>query len=96
MKAIKRMAHRLFRYSGFDFLRYDPQNFACLRRAKILGTRNINLVMDIGADEGNYPVKLWECGYGGASFRSSLLNTPFQFFACVRPRTLYGVVRIWL
>jgi len=65
VKTIKRIAHRLFQYSGFDFLRYNPQNFACLRRAKMLQAQNIDLVLDIGSNEGTYPLKLRECEYKG-------------------------------
>lgn len=56
MSFFKKLAHQLFRKFGYDFLRYTPNNFVSLRRAKILRDRNIDLVLDIGANEGGYPL----------------------------------------
>jgi len=65
MKYLKNMAHRLFRISGYDFLRYNSDNFVSIRRAKILNSQGIDLLLDIGADEGTYPPTLRETGYHG-------------------------------
>lgn len=63
MKTVKRLAHCLFRVCGYDLLRYTPDNFVSLRRAKILHSQNIDLVLDVGASEGTYPLHLRQCGY---------------------------------
>lgn len=65
MKFFKYLAHRFFRMCGFDFLRYTPNNFAWLRRAKILLAQKVDVVLDVGANEGTYPIELRENGYHG-------------------------------
>lgn len=63
IKTLKYLAHCLFRTCGYDFLRYTPDNFVSLRRAKMLRTQNVDLVLDVGANEGTYPIELRQCGY---------------------------------
>ena len=62
---VKRLAHRMFQACGYDFLRYTADNFASLRRAKIVQTQNIALVLDVGAYEGTYALQLRQSGYSG-------------------------------
>lgn len=78
MKYFKRLAHRLFRACGYDFLRYTSDNFVSLRRAKILHAQNIDLVLDIGASEGTYALKLREAGYSGRIISFEPLSEPFS------------------
>lgn len=48
---------------GYDFLRYNRDNFVSLRRAHILGCESIDVVFDIGAHEGSYAQELRSLGY---------------------------------
>lgn len=59
------MAHRLFQIAGYDFLQYNSKNFVSLRRAKIFDFQGIDLLLDIGANEGTYPPTLRKMGYRG-------------------------------
>ncbi len=65
MKKLKHLAHRTLRACGYDLLKYSPNNFVSLRRAMLLRSQNIELVLDIGANEGVYPIELRETGYQG-------------------------------
>lgn len=79
MKRLKRLAHHIFRLFGYDFLRYIPENFVSLRRAQILSTQNVNLVLDIGASEGFYALGLRESGYSGHIISFEPLLQSFSF-----------------
>ena len=46
--------HQLARRCGLDYRRYCKENWACLRRAHILKSRQTDLVLDIGANRGDY------------------------------------------
>jgi FkbM family methyltransferase len=65
MKYLKNIVHKLFRASGYDFRRYTSKNFVSLRREKILDSKSIDLVIDIGASEGKFPKNLRQTGYQG-------------------------------
>jgi len=78
MKYFKHLTHRLFRVCGYDVLRYTPCNFVSLRRAKILRAQNVDLVLDIGANEGTYPIELRETGYHGRIISFEPLSQSFS------------------
>ena len=46
--------HRLLRRLGFDLVRYTPANFANLRRIDLLNRGGVTLVVDGGANVGEY------------------------------------------
>jgi FkbM family methyltransferase len=50
---------------GFDFVRYDADRFAELRRLPLLNARRIDLVLDVGANQGQYATELRRSGYRG-------------------------------
>jgi len=53
------------RQFGIDIRRYSPRNDADLRRLRILETNCVDLVLDVGANVGQYGTKLRESGYSG-------------------------------
>jgi FkbM family methyltransferase len=53
--------HRL----GFDTLPYDAEHFPELRRPELLQERKIDLVLDVGANEGHWAEGLRRSGYRG-------------------------------
>ncbi len=65
MNRVKRLVRALFRSTGYDFLRYVPENFVSLRRMKIIQAQGIDLVLDVGASEGAYSLQLRQHGYEG-------------------------------
>jgi FkbM family methyltransferase len=50
---------------GLDVLRFDPNRYPELRRALLLRSRRINVVLDIGANEGHYAEEVLRAGYEG-------------------------------
>lgn len=65
MNSIKKIAHDLFHMLGYDFLLYNKDNFASLRRAHIFQSKQINLLLDIGANVGTYAMEARRTGYKG-------------------------------
>ncbi len=55
--------HVIARKFGFDIIRYEPKSHPLARRKKILDTYNIDLVLDVGANTGQYGLQLREIGY---------------------------------
>ena len=62
---IKANIKKLIRYLGFDLMRYNPQSTINARILKFLSTYNIDAVLDVGANIGQYALWLWESGYKG-------------------------------
>lgn len=77
MKIYKRFAHNLFQSVGYDFMRFTPENFPQLRRKVILDNERIDLVLDVGANEGNYGLELRKCGYANRIISFEPLSRPY-------------------
>ena len=58
-------AQRLGRRAGLDVRRYIPASSFAARRARIMACAGIDLVLDVGANEGQYGRELRANGYGG-------------------------------
>ena len=78
MNKLKKYIHKIFRLSGYDFLRYSHENFVSLRRRKILEDNQIDLVLDVGASEGKYVLDLRENGYFGKIISFEPLKQSFK------------------
>jgi FkbM family methyltransferase len=63
--SFKKSIHHLARKLGYDFKRYDADNFVDLKRAKVIRSQELDLVLDIGAFQGYYVNELRETGYNG-------------------------------
>jgi FkbM family methyltransferase len=61
MNPIRALAHRF----GFDIHRYNPYHSADLRLFAMLVANRINLVLDVGANTGQYAKMLRHVGYSG-------------------------------
>ena len=55
----------LFRKTGFDLIRYPPFPYDLKRRAKLLRGWDIELLLDVGANEGQYGLQMRRIGYQG-------------------------------
>ena len=84
MRYLKNLLHKIFHAFDYEFLKYTPHNFVSLRRAKILDSQCIDLVLDIGASEGAFPKKLRQTGYKGSFISFEPLP---QSFALLRKNT---------
>ncbi len=60
-RAMKRALHRY----GIDLVRFTPTSHPLARRARLLSTYEIELVLDVGANTGQYGSQLRELGYQG-------------------------------
>jgi FkbM family methyltransferase len=81
MSSFRELSHHLVRLAGFDYLRYNPANFAALRRAQILRDLNIRLVLDVGAHDGGYGKEIRSHGYEGTIISFEPLSGPYERLA---------------
>src|SRR5947209_11771547 len=60
------LVRRAVRSAGFDVIRYDATHFAHLRRRELLDRHGITVVLDVGANVGEYVTRdLREACYQG-------------------------------
>ncbi|MFN0316759.1 MAG: FkbM family methyltransferase, partial [Burkholderiales bacterium] len=62
---LKRATRRIMRAAGYDLVSYRPLSHALARRAKILSHQRIDLILDVGANIGQYARQMREIGYAG-------------------------------
>jgi len=60
-----RAARRFLRKCGFDLVRYEPNTHALARRSRLLGAYDVDVVLDVGANVGQYARQLRDIGYRG-------------------------------
>jgi FkbM family methyltransferase len=65
MKRIPQFLRRALRSTGFDVKRYAPLENPHLRRQKVLEAHGVELVIDGGANRGQYGQRLREYGFRG-------------------------------
>jgi FkbM family methyltransferase len=58
---VRAFAHRL----GFELTRYEPRNFAHLRRVELLRSGRFTLLLDVGADTGDWAAQSRTSGFAG-------------------------------
>ena len=78
MNRLKKSVRNIARAAGFDVVRYVPRKHPLARRKKMLETYQINLVLDIGANIGQYGEELREIGYKGKIISFEPLSTAFK------------------
>ncbi len=69
---------RLLRRTGFDIIRFDPNRYPSLRRKRLMDACGINVVLDIGANKGQYGQVLRNIGYRGRIVSFEPLPAEFQ------------------
>jgi FkbM family methyltransferase len=62
---IEHVLRRTLRRIGYDIVRYTPMNIVGLRRNVIIEDTQINLVLDVGANVGDYGRRIRQLGYSG-------------------------------
>src|SRR4249919_3716648 len=78
--------HRIARRFGVEFCRYGPLTFSCARRAEILESLKIDLVLDVGAHIGGYGLELRSNGYSGRIVSFEPLSETYKELASVAKR----------
>ena len=78
VEEMKAALHSVLRSFGVDIVRYDPRNFIGLRRGRILDAHQITLVLDVGANIGQYARQLREVGYAGRIVSFEPLSKSFR------------------
>jgi FkbM family methyltransferase len=63
--AARDVVRSLARKAGYDVVSYSPMCSHELRRARLLRERGVGLVLDGGANRGQYAKRLRQLGYGG-------------------------------
>jgi len=77
---------------GFDVVRYQPATHPLARRKKILDAYNISLVLDVGANIGQYGEQLREIGYKKKIVSFEPLNTAYVLLSsCAKKDKLWEV-----
>ena len=62
---MKSFIHHALRRLGYDMRRYDPAVFPEAQQARMLGSKGIDLVLDVGANAGQFGCRLRQLGYAG-------------------------------
>jgi FkbM family methyltransferase len=62
---VRRLIHSALRRFGVDFVRFDAARFPELRRAQFLEDRGVDLLLDVGANDGAFAKELRAVGYRG-------------------------------
>jgi len=78
MKRFRQAIRNSIRKAGFDIIRYEPKSHPLARRNKILQTYGINLVIDVGANVGQYGKQLRELGYKGKIISFEPLGSAYK------------------
>ena len=74
---IKIFIKKLVRKIGFDLVRYTPQLSVAARIERLLAYHKIDLVLDVGANIGQYGLLLRELGYSGRIVSFEPLSTAY-------------------
>jgi FkbM family methyltransferase len=62
---IRKFFQKALRFSGYDIVEYHPSHHPLARRKWLLDVYGVNLVLDVGANTGQFSEKLRENGYRG-------------------------------
>ncbi len=64
-RALIDLVHVLSRRQGVDIVRYQPTTHYLARRMQLLRSTGVDLVLDVGANDGEYATELRRIGYQG-------------------------------
>jgi FkbM family methyltransferase len=85
------------RKAGFEVERFDSTSSPIARRMRLLESNRIDLVLDVGANVGQYAATLRECGYRGRIVSFEPLTSAFsQLEAIAKADPLWDVENIGL
>lgn len=75
---LKNVIRKLVRKAGYDIIRYDPTMHSAARRMKILESFDIALVIDAGANTGQFGREIRDYGYKGNIESFEPLRSAFE------------------
>lgn len=71
----KRLVNKVAAHFGFELHRHIPRDSHVARLRRMLDHHEIDLVLDVGANVGDYALHLRDCGYGGRILSFEPLST---------------------
>lgn len=80
-KTVRDIIRSLLRGMGVDLVSFDPVNHPVARRSKLMGQKNIDLLLDVGANVGQYAVRTRDEGYRGRIVSFEPLSSAFAELA---------------
>lgn len=78
MKGLKKTLRYFAKRFGFDIVRYEPKSHPLARRKQLLDSYNVDLVLDVGANTGQYATELREIGYRGRIVSFEPLSSAYR------------------
>jgi FkbM family methyltransferase len=78
---VVKFVQKVLRRFGYELLPYPVVDYADRRRQRLLRSREISLVLDVGANVGRYAEALRSSGYGGRIVSFEPLPQPFAELA---------------
>lgn len=78
---MRKIFRKYLRRHGFDIVSYDPVNHPVARRLMLMGQNNIDLLLDVGANIGQYGLRTREDGYKGRIVSFEPLSSAFRKLA---------------
>lgn len=81
---VRRRARASLRLLGLDLVPFRPDVHALARRAQLLKSHDIDVVLDVGANEGQYAIELRRLGYRGDIVSFEPLAAPFAMLDAAR------------
>lgn len=78
MTSFRRVVQEVFRRAGYQIHKSDAMHSGEVRRALLLRKHAINVVLDVGANRGQYGRELRQYGYDGRLISFEPLREPFQ------------------
>lgn len=88
--SIRRMVHAAIHATGYEVQSFRPNRSAGAQLIKMLSAHSIDVVLDVGANVGQFGSELRRCGYGGLIVSFEPLSA-----ARVRLKTAVGHDQLW-
>ena len=77
------LARRLVAHAGFDLVKLDPEHVPELRRPFLLANRSIDVLVDVGANDGTFSRRARASGFAGRIIAFEPAAAPFAVLAGV-------------
>jgi FkbM family methyltransferase len=92
-----RALKKILRNRGVDIVRYSPSSHTLARRASLISLYDINLVLDVGGNIGQYGTQLRDIGYKGKIISFEPLRSAFnELKKTSQPDVLWKAINIAL